>query len=305
MNENIGAVTLDYSDYPGQDFYSDGAIEDEILEIVKNNVASAYNRIIAEKNQWPILYHLSRTRENIVDWIPMKKTDHVLEVGSGCGAITGALARKAGSVTCIELSKKRSLINAYRNKQYDNIEIKVGNFEDIEKKLEGKYEYITLIGVFEYGESYISMENPYENFLKLLGMHLKENGKIIIAIENKYGMKYWAGCKEDHVSKFYEGIEGYPTSTGVKTFSRKELEGMFSRSGFNKWDFYYPYPDYKLPCTIYSDEYQPKVGELTNNLRNFDGQRLVLFDEAKAFDGIINEGLFSFYSNSFLVMLGK
>ena len=113
----------------------------------------------------------------------------MLEIGSGCGAITGTLADKAKKVTCIELSKKRSLINAYRNKDKDNIEILVGNFEDIEKDIVEKYDYITLIGVFEYGEAYISSEKPYENFLKIISKHLKENGKIIIAIENKLGSK--------------------------------------------------------------------------------------------------------------------
>ena len=35
--EKIGKITLDYTLYPGQDFYSDGAIEDELLETVKNH----------------------------------------------------------------------------------------------------------------------------------------------------------------------------------------------------------------------------------------------------------------------------
>ncbi len=50
---------------------------------------------------------LSPLRENIVDWLPMDKNAKVLEIGSGCGAITGKLAEKAGSVTCVELSKKK------------------------------------------------------------------------------------------------------------------------------------------------------------------------------------------------------
>ena len=65
----------------------------------------------------------------------MTSGDKVLEVGSGCGAITGALARKAGSVTCVDLSKKRSMINAYRHSDYDNITIHVGNFPDISSTL--------------------------------------------------------------------------------------------------------------------------------------------------------------------------
>lgn len=36
---------------------------------------------------------------------------------TGCGALTGILSRKAGNVTCIELSEKRSLINVYYGKR--------------------------------------------------------------------------------------------------------------------------------------------------------------------------------------------
>lgn len=36
MKEKIGNITLDYEYYPGEDLYSDGDVEEEILEIVKN-----------------------------------------------------------------------------------------------------------------------------------------------------------------------------------------------------------------------------------------------------------------------------
>ena len=36
MTEQIGKVTLDLPHYPGEDYYCDGTVEDEILEIVKN-----------------------------------------------------------------------------------------------------------------------------------------------------------------------------------------------------------------------------------------------------------------------------
>ncbi|MFQ9152800.1 MAG: rRNA adenine N-6-methyltransferase family protein [Blautia sp.] len=77
-------------------------------------------------------------RGNIVSWLPITKEDKVLEIGAGCGAITGALAKKAGSVTCVELSRQRSLINAYRNQDCDHVTILLGAFEDVEKTLTGK-----------------------------------------------------------------------------------------------------------------------------------------------------------------------
>ncbi|OCA97409.1 class I SAM-dependent methyltransferase [Clostridium beijerinckii] len=305
MNEKIGNLTLNYKHYSGVDLYSDGEVEDELLGIVKNHEEKEYNKIIAQSNKWAIMYHLSHLRANIVEWLPITKQDTILEIGSGCGAITGTLASKAKKVTCIELSEKRSLINAYRNKEKDNIEIWLGNFEESEKDIIEKYDYITLIGVFEYGEKYISTEKPYENFLTIIGKHLNENGKIIIAIENKLGLKYWAGCQEDHVGKYFEGIEDYPIANGVKTFSKKELEEIIKNSGFFNYKFYYPYPDYKLPTTIYSDKYLPKKGELNNNMRNFDRERIITFDETRVYDMIIKENLFPIYSNSYLVVLEK
>ena len=35
MSEKIGQVVLDDTYYPGQDLYTDGAIEDEMLEIAR------------------------------------------------------------------------------------------------------------------------------------------------------------------------------------------------------------------------------------------------------------------------------
>lgn len=301
MIKKIGNVNIDYSYYPGNDLYCDGDVEDEILDIVKNNDKSEFNRIIAERNKWPILYHLSHIRENILSWYPFDREADVLEIGSGCGAVTGAVAAGARSVTCIELSEKRSMINAYRNKEYDNITIKLGNFEEVEKHLEEKYDYITLIGVLEYANVYIKSDEPYSRFLEIVGRHLKSNGKLLIAIENRMGMKYWAGCREDHVGYFYEGIEGYANTNGAKTFSKIELEKLFKKADYGKYSFYYPYPDYKFPNTIYSDEYLPKIGQLNRNTCNLDADRMLLFNESLVYDKLIEDEIFPMFSNSFLV----
>ena len=168
MIEKINQIRLDLTNYSGLDLYSDGAVEDEMLEMVQQHDESELNGLVRDNFSWPFLYHFSRIRQNIVTWLPITKEHNVLEIGAGCGAITGALADMADHVTCIELSKKRSLINANRNKKHDNIEIKVGNFTDIEPKLTEKYDYITLIGVYEYAESYIKSDNPYVDFLNCI-----------------------------------------------------------------------------------------------------------------------------------------
>jgi len=304
--EKIGGVTLDYTLYSGRDLYCDGAVEEELLEIAQTTPAERFDEVIRDRLDWPTLYHLSSIRGNIVDWLPLTGQEKVLEIGSGPGAITGTLAKKAKEVTCVELSQVRSLINAYRNRDADNICIRVGNFEDIEPVLPTDYDYVFLIGVLEYAESYLHTgQDPFVRELSIIRRHLKPGGRIVVAIENRLGMKYFAGSREDHSARYYDGIENYPREKNVaRTFSKPALEKILQESGSAQYSFYYPYPDYKFMSALYSDKRLPSESELNENLRNFDQDRLLVFDEKKAFGGVIADGLFPQFSNSFLVVTG-
>ena len=306
LEENIGKIRLDLSKYTGEDLYNDGDVEEELLEIVREHRPEEYGAIILERASWPVLYHLSLEREAIVRALPIDKKDKVLEVGAGCGAITGALCDMAGSVDACDLSRRRCTINAYRHASARNLTIRVGNFTDVEKDLPADYDWILLIGVLEYGALYIRGEHPYRDFLMLLKKHLKSGGHIAIAIENRLGMKYWAGCREDHLSTFFSGIENYAgcKEASARTFSKPALKKLFHEAGFDDYDIAYPYPDYKFMHTLYTDDHLPEAGLLRDNVRNFDTDRLKLFDERAAFDGMIDDGLFPLYSNSFLAILG-
>lgn len=304
LPDKIGQVSLNYDYYPGKDMYSDGQIEDELLKIVNESSKVEYPDIIEKSGSWPILYHLSPIRGNIVDFLPITSKDRVLEIGSGCGAITEKLAQMAGEVTCVDLSAKRSMVNAGRNRDCENVKIYVGNFNDIEPHLDTDYDYVCLIGVFEYGSSYIPSDTPYEDFLKIIMKHCKKGGRVVIAIENKFGLKYWAGCKEDHNGELFSSLESYPNKGSARTFTRPGLEKIFKNCGVSEYHFYYPYPDYKLPSVIYSDKRLPMKGELTDNLRNFDRNRMLLFNESYVFDSVVEDDVFSLFSNSYLVVLG-
>ena len=84
------------------------------------------------------------------------------------------------------------MINVTRNEEHDNLTVMLGNFEDI--RLDEKFDYVTLIGVFEYSICYINSDNPFMDMLERAKSFLKPGGKLLIAIENKYGLKYFAGA---------------------------------------------------------------------------------------------------------------
>jgi SAM-dependent methyltransferase len=297
--EKIGGVTLDYTFYDEKHKYSDGEeVETFILNVFKEE--RDIFEVLASDNRWPVLYHLSPMRKNIVLPMDLNKNDSVLEIGSGMGAVTAPLAERVREVDCVELSKKLSLANAYRNKKHDNITIHVGSFSKI--KLKKTYDVIVLIGVLEYAELYMDDPDPFTCFLRVLHDLLRPGGKIFIAIENRLGVKYLAGNPEDHWGKAYLGIEGYTTDKkGAKTFSKSELEQLLINSGYGKFFFYYPFPDYKLPKFVYSDEYLPKISDEIPANVVYDADTFRAFNEQKVLNTLKNTEDFKVLSNSFLV----
>ncbi len=303
--EWVGKVQLNTKWYRGDDQYSDGdATENELLSIVENHPSEEYNDIIMRKGSWPVLYHLSPIRENIVSWYPFRKGARVLELGAGCGAVTGALLNRGLRVTAVDLSLRRCRINAVRHADCEGLEIYVGAIEDILKDIDRRFDYVLLIGVLEYASVFSSAENPQKYMLDCIGAVMEPDAELFVAIENKIGMKYFAGCREDHTGRFYESIEGYPHRDGPVTFSRRELRKIFDDCGFC-CEFYYPYPDYKFPMKVFSDRYLPARGELNRNWQHFDANRILLFNEDLANDVMIDAGLMPDMFNSFLVRLTK
>ena len=112
MKETIGNVLLNLDYYDGEDAYSDGSIEDRLLEIVKTTPKEDYQKVILHRKKLAdFLSSLSGTG-NILDWYEWKDDASVFEVGAGCGAISGVLCRNAKRVVANDLSKRRSTINA-------------------------------------------------------------------------------------------------------------------------------------------------------------------------------------------------
>ena len=216
---------LNWKFYSGEDKYTDGEIENQILNIVNSN--EDYREVLAKNNDWAILYHLSEVRENLLEWFDFDNDGTLLEIGSGCGAMTGLFCKKLRRVVGIELSKKRSLINITRNKQYENLEVFVGNFENI--NIEEKFDYVTLIGVLEYAISYINGENPFETMTKI-----RNAGAIFLGEYSSEPLgDYFAG--PNHVlptngtAKFFSplSVDDFIKKSSIINYSREALQAVY------------------------------------------------------------------------------
>ena len=168
------------------------------------------------------------------------------------------------------------------------------------ENLEGMWDYIVVSDAFARVPSIFEGKAPYQKFFEEIKRHLKPNGHVILAVDNRYGLTYFAGSKERLTGKYFEGLEGYGHSEGIGTFSREAVLAMTKEAGFTSAKTYYPYPNYRYMTALYTDAHLPSGGELSKNLCNYEEERAVLFDETAVFDELIKEGKFQEFSNSYL-----
>ncbi len=284
--------------------YNDGDdIENYILSVYKKNPTDEdIDKILQSNDTWAIQYHLSPDRKNLLSWYNFKKGSSVLEVGAGCGAVTEVFLDKGLDITAVELTKRRADIIRERYKGRQGLKVYAGNIH--EQNLTKKFDYLTLIGVLEYAGRFTKGDTPFQTMLEENKVFLKKGGEIIIAIENKLGLKYWRGAPEDHINRIFEGVEGYPNYDGVKTFSRKELRELLEKAGFKDIRFYYPLPDYKFCYEIFSDDYVPTVRHRVTPIlfpTPHPSQSYSVFNERYVAESLQDAGLFKDFANSFLV----
>src|SRR5208337_2312389 len=257
---------------------------------------------------WPTKYHLSLRRANILKAVLdlLDKDTDVLELGSGCGAITRWLGESFHSVDAIEGSRLRALVTRERTRDLPNVQVYCGDMMDT--SFSGKqYGLVSLIGVMEYiplrAKEHASRETFCIDFLQKLKSSLREDGVLVIAIENKFGAKYFSGCKEDHTNRFFEGLIGYPNHTAV-TFGRDELRAILMAAGFENIQFYHVFPDYKLPETFIKEDDETLSLSLHNWIKtpfqDYSNKRLNLIPEPLFLQNLIKARLLWHFSNSFL-----
>ncbi len=292
--------------------YSDGEIiERRLLDELRSatDLSAASNELQALIQDWPSEYHFSPLRGNLFSLFRFNTNETILEIGSGCGAMTRVLGERGVSVVALEGSRRRAAITRERCRDLDNVMVCCDTFEQF--TLERKVDGITLIGVLEYSPTFISGKAPVDTMLKQAFDLLENDGFLIVGIENQLGLKYFNGCSEDHSGAAFTGINDDYGSRGFCTLGRKELEECLRRAGFAHVTCFYPFPDYKLPRAIIREEAflcpELNVGQIVGGYpaRDYTGNNRRFFQESRAWPLLERNGILADLANSFLFIAGK
>jgi hypothetical protein len=123
-------------------------------------------------------------------------------------------------------------------------------------------------------------------------------------------LKYFSTSTEDHTGVMFDSIEGYPRyARKARTFGRADLEDRLGRQ-FDHVQFLYPFPDYKIPSCVLTEEMLTRVdpSEVIGSFPSVDHgdrRRRPLFDEALAWKELARNGMVPAMTNSFLALAAK
>lgn len=293
--------------------YSDGdQIEEKLAQVLDRtkDVSVLSSELRLECKDWVTLYHFSSERANLLR--PFETQLHnaqVLEIGAGCGAITRYLGESGVQVLALEGSLRRASITRKRTRDLPNVQVVAEDFQAFDT--EARFDVITLIGVLEYAALYTPGPDPALALLQKVKSFLKPDGKLIIAIENQLGLKYFAGSAEDHVGIPFYGVEGRYRRNQVRTFGRQELRKRILAAGFSQTRLLLPLPDYKLPVSIVSEEalanpaFDSAIFFAMNTANDPQKPRFPYFVQELVWPEIVRNGIAADMSNSFLFVAGN
>lgn len=280
--------------------------EERVREILASasDLSSLSDELNRHDESWEVRYHLAAERANIVRPLTLAADARVLEIGAGCGAITRYLGEVAGVVDAVEPTPARARVARLRTRDLDTVEVFAGWLEQIPR--EPTYDAVILVGVLEY----VGARDGLEDRVRMLSeaaARLRPGGAVVCAIENRLGVQYLAGAPEEHVGRAFAGVDGYPQPGPVRTFSRADLERLFSEAGLVPRT-QHVFPDYKFARVVYADSLlSPAAAPLAWRAPNFPSAgsphpRARLASEERLWRALVQTGAGGQFANSFLVV---
>ncbi len=243
--------------------------EDVLCGIIKRIEAGAPWREVvadcfAEKHPWLHQIVTAPNRDLFLRQQPPPPQSRILDIGAGWGQIALPLARD-GYVCALEPTPERLAFIRVVARQ-EGLDHRMwfvqANASDVE--FTGTFDLVTCIGVLEWVPKFSPHRDPFEaqrEFLTTIRDALAPEGKLVIGIENRLGLKYLLGAPDDHLG--HAGIAVYDhglatqkwrAATGEPlrslTHTRAELDSLLAETGFSRRAFYCAFPDYKIPETI-------------------------------------------------------
>ncbi|MBR3151068.1 MAG: LicD family protein [Erysipelotrichaceae bacterium] len=252
----------------------------EIGSLVAGNGNINYDPLIADCSRNTLL-QLSSLRHGLLNWYPFPADAEALEIGAGCGTLSGLLADRLARADMLEEDPVQREILSQRFPER--------NGEILKERGEVKRQYDFIFAV----DLPAFYTKGFRDILEDYRSCLKEDGVFCIGFRNRSGLKYSCGALDDLVREPF-ATEGLPTLGDF----RRQAEPLFKEI-----QIYCPFPDAYYPQAVYRSDCLP-VSSFADRVRAFDpyDSPLVL-DENEEYQNAIREGTLLEKSDFYLVFM--
>ena len=254
---------------PLRDSYRDTAAENILAIVQEIERGVPWRNVVAERYalSQPWLHQIitSPARDLFFRQYPPLSGSKILDIGAGWGQIALPLARRGDvQVTALEPTPERIAFiraAAAQEKVLDRMDFIQADF--LELNFEPVFDLACCVGVLEWVPKFRAGE-PRQlqiEFLRRMRSTLRPGGKCCVGIENRLGLKYVLGGRDDHTSQHLVSVfdaelaaakhlAGTGQALRVFTYTHAEYALLFSEAGFTRVETYAAYPDYKLAQLI-------------------------------------------------------
>ena len=253
----------------------------------------------------------SEKREAALEFLNLKENGVCIDYGCMWGVMSVGMAKRGQNVIAVDQTydslyflNKRKIYENFNNINIVQDDIRKLKFKEIADYaiVNGVLEWVPEVGDIEISNYYKIREIKKYNagspdtmqlkFLQRVCDSLKENGEMVLAIENRYDYQRFIGKKDPHVNLLFTSFFPRWLSNLISKiclgrsyrsyiYSFKELEKIINKAGFTSCEMYMSFPDYHFPSLIlpYSSSGIGEYKKYENILRTTKKQKFVYYIE--------------------------
>jgi len=244
-----------------------------------------------------VIYSLRR--EGVLELLDIQQGSVAIDYGCMWGVLSIGMAKRGAFVLAIDQTID-SLKFTSRRAEFENIDNVLCVQDDIRKvQLNDLADYSIVNGVLEWVPEFGTIElkryygkkvsKDYENmdpekvqcsFLEQVHQNLKEGGKLLLSIENRFDYTHFLGKPDPHSNLLFTAflprfladavsrlILGRPYVNYIYSFP--QINKLLVRSGFKNIELYMAFPDYRYPSLIL-----PYEGGLERYFRHYEWAKI-------------------------------
>lgn len=207
--------------------------------------------------------------------------------------------RNNSSILCLE---EDEICVELSNKGHKCINCQMGNIFQVENDMKFVHCFDYIIAINKFQRSL----NPLELLIHFKNM-LKEDGIILIGIDNKFGLRYFCGESDPFTCKVFDGIENYRRYSkddleklGGRLYSKFEIISLIEKAGFSVCKNYAVLPNNDMAQLLFAEGYDPVEDLAMRLFPIYNTPDTVFLHEELLYKEIIENGMFHQLANSYL-----